>query len=88
MLLLLILALLSMFGLIAVAFVLISGQAQRSAQSIARIGQTDDLSGNARTLLEQAAMQVLRGSTSPASVMDAHSLLEDMYGNGFRQRGP
>ena len=79
-LLLLILALLSMFGLIAVAFVVISGQAQRSAKSIERIGLTDDLSGSARTLLQQAAMQVLRGSTSTASVMGAHSLLEEMYG--------
>ena len=41
-LLLLILALLAMFGLIAVAFVVISGQAQRSAKSIERIGLTDD----------------------------------------------
>jgi hypothetical protein len=76
-LLLLILALLSMFGLIAVAFVVISGQAKRSAKSVERIEQVSD---PAPKLLQQAAMQVFRGSTSPASVMGPHSLLEDMYG--------
>ena len=86
MLLLLILALLAMFGLIAVAFVVISGQAQRSAKSIERIGLTDESSQSAQTLLQQAAMQVFRGSTNPASVMGAHSLLEEMYGNELRPR--
>ena len=28
-------------------------------------------------------MQVFRGSTNPASVMGAHSLLEEMYGNEY-----
>jgi hypothetical protein len=81
-LLLLILALLSMFGLIAVAFVVLTGQSQRSAKSIERI---DLVSDPPQKLLEQAAMQIFRGSNSPASVMGAHSLLEDMYGNGSVQ---
>ena len=81
-LLLLILALLAMFGLIAVAFVVLTGQAQRSARSIERIDLTTDPPPK---VLQQAAMQVFRGSSSPASVMGAHSLLEDIYGNGWQQ---
>ena len=83
MLLLLVLALLAMFGLIAVAFVVISGQAQRSAKSIERMGLSEDASTGARPLLQQAAMQVFRGSTNPASVMGAHRLLEEMYGTNW-----
>jgi hypothetical protein len=80
-LLLLILALLSMFGLMAVAFVVITGQAQRSAKSIERIDQTDEPPRGAQQLLQQAAMQIFRGSNNTASVMGAHSLLETMYGS-------
>jgi hypothetical protein len=90
-LLLLVLALLSMFGLIAVAFVVLTGHAQRGAKSIERLGQAESLTdSSSATLLHQAAMQILRGPNTttagvpnPASVMGAHSLLEDMYGNGF-----
>jgi hypothetical protein len=83
-LLLLILALLAMFGLVAVTFVLLTGQAQRSAKSIERIGQTEMLTGSSpRVLLQQAAMQVFRGPVNNASVMRAHSLLEDIYGNEY-----
>ncbi len=83
-LLLLILALLAMFGLVAVAFVVLTGHAQRGAKSIERIGLTESLGdASQRTVLQQAAMQVFRGSTSKASVMGAHSLLEDMYGNEY-----
>jgi hypothetical protein len=90
-LLLLILALLSMFGLIAVAFVVLTGHAQRGAKSLERMGQTESLTDSTqKTLLHQAAMQVFRGPNSnsagvpnTASVMGAHSLLETMYGNGF-----
>jgi hypothetical protein len=79
-LLLLVLALLAMFGLIAVAFVLLTGQAQRSAKSIERMEQT---SNPPQEVLQQAAMQVFRGSNNPASIVGAHSLLEDIYGNRF-----
>ncbi len=79
-LLLLILALLAMFGLIAVAFVVLTGQAQRSAKSIERIDLAMDPPKN---LLQQAAMQVFRGTNNPSSVLGAHSLLEDMYGTNW-----
>ncbi|MEN6367036.1 MAG: hypothetical protein ABFC88_09500, partial [Thermoguttaceae bacterium] len=83
-LLLLILALLAMFGLIGMAFVVMTGQAQRSAKSIERIGQTDSTTTvDADQLLQQAVRQVLRGSNNPTSVMGAHSLLEDLYGNEY-----
>jgi hypothetical protein len=88
-LLLLVLALLSMFGLIAIAFVVLTGHAQRGAKSLERIGQTESLvDSTQKTLLHQAAMQIFRGPNSTSagvpnssSVMGAHSLLETMYGN-------
>ncbi len=82
-LLLIVLALLAMFGLVAVAFVVLTGQAQRSAKSIERVQQGDQSTADAppaQDLLQQAAMQVFHGSTSPTSVMAAHGLLEDIYG--------
>ncbi len=89
MLLLLVLALLAMFGLIAVAFVVLTGQAQRSAKSVERIEQSVATTNaiSAKKLLHQAALQVLRGpavdasgAAVPNSVMGTHSLLEGIYG--------
>ena len=87
-LLLVVLALLAIFGLIGVAFVVLTGQAQRGAKSHERIDQVTDPPKN---LLQQVLMQVLHGPTvnpttqipNPASVMGAHSLFEDMYSNGW-----
>ena len=88
MLLLVVLALLAIFGLIAVAFVVLTGHAQHSADTVMRIDQVSD---PPKALLQQVLMQVLHGPTTnpttripnPASVIGAHSLLEDMYGNGW-----
>ncbi len=77
-LLLMILALLAMFGLIAVAFVVLTGHAKRDARTVQRIDLVTD---PPQKTLQQAAMQILRGSNNTASVIGAHSLLEDMYGN-------
>jgi len=79
-LLLVILALLAMFALVAVAFVVVTGQAQRAARIIQRIDQQFDPPA---ALVDQAAMQVFRGPTSAngLSVMRAHNLLEGIYGN-------
>jgi hypothetical protein len=87
-LLLVVLALLAIFGLIAVAFVVLTQHAQRSAKSHQRI---DEVSDPPKALLQQALMQILHGPTTnsttnipnPASVLGAHSLLEDMYGNNW-----
>ncbi len=80
MLLLVVLALLAMFGLIAVAFVVMSGQAQRSAKCVKRIELVTD---PPQKLLQQAVMQVLRGTSGTASGIGSHSLLEDMYGYNY-----
>ena len=86
-LLIVVLAVLAMFALIAMAFVVISGHAQRGAKSMERFEQAVD---PPEKLLHQAAMQVFRGgpmlsdvtgAPDPTSVMGAHSLLEDIYGN-------
>ncbi|MBA4016382.1 MAG: hypothetical protein C0483_04265 [Pirellula sp.] len=77
--LLIMLGLLALFTLIAVTFVVASGQFRRGATAAAsaeRMGDPFD------TLLHQALMQVARGSNHPHSVIGPHSLLEDMYGNG------
>jgi hypothetical protein len=77
-LLLLVLALLTLFALVAVAFVLISSQSQRSSKNMQRVDQTLE---DPQKLLNEAMMQVARGPSNPVSVMGPHSLLEDMYGN-------
>ncbi|MGA2061226.1 MAG: hypothetical protein ABSG67_12140, partial [Thermoguttaceae bacterium] len=80
-LLLLVLALLALFALVAVAFVIISGQSQRSAKNMQRVDQTLE---EPQKLLNEAMMQLARGPSNPVSVMGPHSLLEDVYGNGSR----
>jgi len=76
-LLLVVLGLLAMFGLVAVAFVVLTGHAERTATTVQQIEQYPD---SPKQLIHQAAMQALRGSSNPFSVLAAHSLLEDLYG--------
>ncbi len=80
-LLLLVLGILALFALVAVAFVIISGQSQRSAKTMQRVDQTLD---DPQKQLNEAMMQVARGPSNPVSVLGLHSLLEDMYGNTAR----
>lgn len=77
-LLLVILGMLAMFGLVAIAFVILTGQFRRTAEVTRRI---DIQAESPHALLENAFSQVVRGSTNPASALSVHSLLEDMYGN-------
>jgi len=77
-LLLVILALLAMFGLVAVTFVVLTRQQMRSAQVGRR---TEQQSYAPWHDTDRAAMQVLRGSNNSASRIGVHSLLEDLYGN-------
>ena len=77
-LLLLVLGLLALFALVAVAFVIISGQSQRSSRITQRVDQTQN---DPQRQLNEAMMQVARGPSNFASVMGPHSLLEDVYGN-------
>jgi hypothetical protein len=76
-LLLIILALLALFGVVAVGFVIISGQQRRSAEAMRRVGEQTDWPEKD---LNEAALQVLRGTENPQSVIGPHSLLEDVYG--------
>jgi hypothetical protein len=76
-LLLVVLGLLSMFAMIGLTFVVLTGQARR----IAEIGQNMELQYvPPQADLDRAMAQVARGSTSPMSAIGPHSLLEDMYG--------
>jgi hypothetical protein len=79
-LLLLVLGLLALFGLVAVAFVIVTGHAQRSSKIMQRIDQTLE---QPEKILNEAMMQVARGPSNPVSVLGPHSLLEDMYGNAW-----
>lgn len=76
--LLVMLGLLSIFTLVAVTFVVSSGHARRGAASAARVEQMGDPFD---VLLNQAMMQVARGSNHPQSAIGPHGLLEDIYGN-------
>jgi hypothetical protein len=81
-LLLVVLGLLSMFAMIGLTFVVLTGQERR----IAEIGQTLELQYvPPQSDLDRAMAQVARGSTSPMSAIGPHSLLEDMYGPIYAQ---
>jgi hypothetical protein len=77
-LLLLILALLAMFGMVAVAFVMLSSQTLRGSIAMSRQEKSYHPPANET---DEALMQVLRGTLNPVSKMQPHSLLEDLYGN-------
>jgi hypothetical protein len=78
MVLLVVLSLLAIFTLITVSFVLLASQGRITAQAAARSGQRGD---NPNALLREAMLQLIRGTRNPMSPLQAHSLLEDMYGN-------
>ncbi len=77
-LLLVILGLLAMFGLVAVALVVLCTQEKRSSYAARLIDQAAD---PPQRTLDEALRQIVRGSNNPGSVMGPHSLLETMYGN-------
>jgi hypothetical protein len=77
-LLLVVLALLAMFGLSAIAFVVLSSQSRRTSLQQQRMEQQFD---PPEALLYQMALQTIRGSNRPGSVLGWQSLLEDLYGN-------
>lgn len=79
-LLLVVLSLLAIFALLLISFVTITNHARRASESVSDSYQEDESAVEARALLNDAAAQVTRGSTSLTSVLFPHSLLEDMYG--------
>ena len=72
------LCLLVLFAALGVTYVLLASQFRRSTACQPRLEQ---YASDYRTQIDEAAMQVFRGSTSSVSVLSMHSLLEDMYGN-------
>lgn len=76
--LLVVLALLTLFALMTMTFVLVATQAKRAALAGAYVERRGD---PPQVLLEEAALQVLRGTQNPASALGPHSLLEDIYGH-------
>ncbi len=88
-LLLVILALLTMFGLVAVALVVLTQNARRSANALSTLERSSD---PPQQLLDDAMRQIVRGDNiSPVvsgaactgSAIGPHSLLETMYGNTY-----
>ena len=79
-LLLVVLGLLAMFGMVGIAFVLLTSQARRGADALRHVEEYAD---PAPELLHQAFLQVVRGPgpNNDDSAIGPHSLLEDMYGD-------
>jgi len=77
---LIVLSILVMFGLLGITFVIIAGQAKRTATTAGRSEQQYDPPDR---LTEEAALAIFRGSNNPGSPTWLHSLLEDMYGNDW-----
>ena len=76
--LLVVLALLSLFTLMLITFVIATAHFKSSARASSKVEQTGD-SPDAQ--LHIAFLQVVRGPRNPFSVIGAHSLGEDIYGN-------
>ena len=77
-LLLVILGLLAMFGMVAVAFVVLTGHAEQTAKAVQEVEQYHD---PPHKTSHHAFMQLVRGCLIPASALSRpHSLLEDMHG--------
>ncbi len=74
---LLVLGLLAMFGMVAIAFVIITGQFRQIAETHRRI---DEYRQAPEEDLHEVALAVLRGDENDTSAIGPHSLLEDLYG--------
>src|SRR5262245_20152967 len=81
-LLLVVLSMLVLFMLIGTAFLMSSGTSKDIADKMKKVNRV----GNYATdLLDRAAMNFIRDTENPASVVRDHSLLRDLYGiDGFQ----
>ncbi len=77
-LLLVLLCMLFLFAAMGVTFVLTAGQFRKGTSRHHRL---EHCAVDYRNQLNDAAMQIFRGSNNPTSVLTIHSLLEDYYGN-------
>jgi hypothetical protein len=75
--LLVVLAMLALFGLLAASYVAMAGQSRSASRSIAqvRLRQPDS-----RLLIKQGQQQLLRGTNDSASAFFGHDLMGDVYG--------
>ena len=76
-LLLVVLSLLVLFSLVAVTFVLVAGQYRKSSRSATRSEQYGD---DPQKQIDEVFAQVVRDTTNTNSVLQFHSLLNDLYG--------
>lgn len=81
-LLLLVLAMLAMFALLGLSFVLITSSANRASETYAKVGQYTE---PPESLLDQGAMQLFRGASSLNSPFYGEGLLEDLCGSDTAQ---
>ena len=72
------LCLLILFAALGVTYVMVGSQYRKTSSVQPRL---DQYAIDYRNQIDEAALQVLRGTTNPASVLQIHSLLEDLYGN-------
>ncbi len=77
MVLIIVLVLLSMVGLTAVTFLLTTGQLKDASEQNRKMGETTI---DPDAMLQDAIMQVIRGTKFTSSPLYGNSLLEDMYG--------
>jgi hypothetical protein len=75
---LLVLGILAMFGMVAIAYVIITAQFREIAETHRKIGQYAE---QPEEQLDQVAMAVFRGDDNAADVIGGQSLLDDLYGN-------
>jgi hypothetical protein len=75
--LILVLGLLAMFSLIGLSFLMMTSHTRQGAEAVARKDQQET---EPEKLADEALLQVLRGSNNSLSVLQNHSLLEDVYG--------
>ncbi len=75
---LIVLSVLVMFGLMCITFVLITGQAKRTALTNTR---TEQYFEPGDRITHEALLTLLRGQSNLTGAVGLHSLLEDMYGN-------
>ncbi|MGE0535092.1 MAG: hypothetical protein AB7O68_08965 [Pirellulales bacterium] len=76
--LLFVMALLALFALVTVTFVIVAHAHKQSARILSNVERNYD---TPRAQLDQTLMQILVGSNNPHSSLVPHCLLEDMYGN-------
>ena len=76
--LIIIISILTMFMLIGVTYVVVSGHFEQTAVINLRANQVEV---SAEKQLDTALFQVLRGTNSPGSALRGHNLMEDKYGH-------